>query len=112
MGYINVKDELLEHVGSMDNVKEVQLKYGRHTQRLKSAELFHLPAGYSEEVLADFLHIIDFAYNNGDGGQELFGFIRWKDGTWSSRYEYDGAEGWVHHKLPNYPLNREEMMGL
>ena len=112
MGYINVNDELLEHVGSMDNVKAVQLKFERRTERLKSAQLFHLPEGYSEEVLTDFLHNIDFSYDNGYGWQELFGFIWWKDGTWSSRYEYDGKEKWVHNEIPTYPLNREEMLEL
>lgn len=112
MGYINAKDELLKHVGSMDNVKAVQLKYERRTQRLNSAQLFHLPDGYSEQELTDFLHNINFSYDNGYGWQELFGFIWWKDGTWSSRYEYDGSEKWVHNSSPSYPLNREEMMEL
>lgn len=108
----NVKNELLAHVGSMDNVKAVQLKYERRTRNLKSEQLFHLPEGYSEEVLADFLHNIDFAYDDPCGWQQLFGFIWWKDGTWSSRYAYDGKEWWVHNEAPKYPLYRKEMMEL
>ena len=112
MGYINAKDELLKHVGSMENVKAVQLKYERRTQHLKSAQLFHLPEDYSAEVLEDFLRNIDFSYDNGYGWQELFGFIWWKDGTWSSRYEYDGSEKWLHNVVPHYPLRRDEMRDL
>lgn len=112
MGYRNVKDELLEHVGSMDNVKAVQLKYEQHTDRLRSSQLFHLPEGHSAEVLEDFLDNINFEYDNGYGPQFIYGFIWWKDGTWSSRYEYDGKEKWEHNEIPKYPLNREEMMEL
>lgn len=108
----NIKHELLAHVVSMDNVKAVQLKHERHTHNLKSVQLFHLPEGYSEEVLADFLRNIDFSYDCPYGWQELFGFIWWKDGTWSSRYAYDGKEWWVHNEEPTYPLNRKEMMEL
>lgn len=94
----NVKNELLAHVGGMDNVKAVQF--------------IHLPEGYSEEVLADFLRKIDFAYDDPCGWQQLVGFIWWKDGTWSSRYTYDGKEWWVHNEAPTYPLSRKEMMEL
>lgn len=112
MGYRNVKDELLEHVGSMDNVKAVQLKLEQRTTHSKSVQLFHLSEGYREGQLNNFLQDIDITYENGYGWQELFGFIWWKDGTWSSRHEYDGKEWWVHNKVPSYPLNREEMMEL
>lgn len=112
MSEINIKGELLSHVEDMYNVKAVQLKLERYTERLKSVQLFHLPDGYSEVQLKDFLRDIDTTYDNGYGNQMLYGFIWWKDGTWSSRYEYDGAEEWVHHTLPNYPLNRKEMMEL
>lgn len=39
-------------------------------------------------------------YDNGYGGQELFGTIVYKDGTWLERGEYDGSEWWEHRKLP------------
>lgn len=39
-------------------------------------------------------------YDNGYGGQELFGTIVFKDGTWLERGEYDGSEWWEHRKLP------------
>lgn len=39
-------------------------------------------------------------YDNGYGGQELFGTIVFKDNTWLERGEYDGSEWWERHKLP------------
>lgn len=112
MSLTNIKQELLEHVGDISNVKAVQLKRIERTAHLKAVQLFHLPENYSEEELAHFLCHIDTTYDDDYGWQELFGFIWWKDGTWSSRYEYDGREWWVHHEVPNYPLSREEMADL
>ncbi len=51
----------------------------------------------------EFFFLEDLAsinYNNGYGGQELFGTIVFKDGTWLERGEYDGSEWWEHRKLP------------
>lgn len=51
----------------------------------------------------EFFFLEDLAsinYDNGYGGQELFGTIVLKDGTWLERGEYDGSEWWEHRKLP------------
>lgn len=51
----------------------------------------------------EFLFLENLAsinYDNGYGGQELFGTIVFKDGTWLERGEYDGSEWWEHRKLP------------
>ena len=112
MSLTNIKQELLEHVGDISSVKAVQLKLEQRTANLRSVQLFHLPEHYSEEDLAYFLRDIDTMYDDGYGWQELFGFIWWKDGTWSSRYEYDGKECWVHNEVPTYPLSRKEMTEL
>lgn len=112
MSITNIKQELLEHVEGMYSVKAVQLKIERYTEYLKIVRVIHLPEGYDEEQLQSFLRNIDTTYDNGYGNQMLYGFIWWKDGTWSSRYEYDGAEEWVHHEIPHYPLNQEQMMEL
>lgn len=112
MSDINIKRQLLSHVEDMYNVKAVQLKLERHTTHLKSVQLFHLPEGYHEGQLESFLRDIDTSYDNEYGNQMLYGFIWWKDGSWSSRYNYEGKEKWVHNVVPSYPLNREEMMSL
>lgn len=46
---------------------------------------------------------LNVKYDNGYGGQELFGTIWYADGTWSSREEYDGSEWWRHNKCPKLP---------
>ena len=112
MSEINIKQELLEHVGDISRVKAVQLKLIRRTAHIKAVQLYHLPEGYNAYQLQSFLNDIDREYDDGYGWQELFGFIWWKDGTWSSRHEYDGSESWVHNEVPNYPLSREEMADL
>lgn len=47
---------------------------------------------YKAEDFAEFLRKLNFEYNNGYGGQTLFGTIWYADGTWSERGEYDGSE--------------------
>ena len=50
-----------------------------------------------------FLQQLDFEYDSGYGGQELFGCVWLKDGTWLERSEYDGSEWWSHKERPNIP---------
>jgi hypothetical protein len=51
----------------------------------------------------EFLNKIDFEFDPGYGSQELFGTIWYKDGSWSTRAEYDGSEWWEHHTVPTIP---------
>jgi len=69
-----------------------------------------LPTGYTQEDLDIFLTNIDFEYDSGYGGQEVYGIIWYKDGTWSTRGEYDGSEWWEYHILPEIPkdLDRKD----
>lgn len=54
-----------------------------------------------EKVLA----VLRFEYyDNGYGLQNLFGEIKFTDGTWATRYEYDGSECWQYHKAPSEPV--------
>lgn len=62
-----------------------------------------LRVGYTEKEMTEFLNSLDFSYDAGYGGQELFGTVWLKDGTWLSRGEYDGSEWWEHNKLPEIP---------
>lgn len=64
---------------------------------------YNLPVGYTEQEYEDFLKSLDFEYDSGYGGQELFGTIWFLDGTWSDRGEYDGSEWWEHHEVPEIP---------
>ena len=62
-----------------------------------------LPIKHTLEEYNAFIESLDFEYDNGYGGQELFGTIWYTDGTWSDRGEYDGSEWWEHHECPTIP---------
>lgn len=62
-----------------------------------------LKVGYTEEDLAQFCKALDVNYDAGFGGQEVYGVIWLKDGTWITREEYDGSEWWDHHTVPDIP---------
>jgi len=60
-----------------------------------------LKKGYSQEDLQEFLKTLNFNYESGWGSQELFGTIWYTDGSWSERFEYDGAEHWRYKCCPD-----------
>lgn len=62
-----------------------------------------LPRDYTPAEYDAFLQSLDFGYDAGFGLQELFGIIWYTDGTWSSRYEYDGSEEWERRRVPVVP---------
>lgn len=59
-----------------------------------------LIASRKDGDMQEFLDKLNVVYDCGYGGQELFGTIWFTDGTWLSRYEYDGAEGWQYNICP------------
>lgn len=87
---MNAKKELLKHIGSRD-VEYVSVYY-----RGFGKEFGVTVKGTLDEVLPK----LDFRYDDGYGGQELFGHIWYADGTWSDREEYDGSEWWAYRKCP------------
>ena len=63
-----------------------------------------LPVGYTTEEYNNFLDkLYEIDYDSGYGHQELFGTLWFKDGTWASRKEYDGAESWQLNYCPGIP---------
>jgi hypothetical protein len=62
-----------------------------------------LKVGHTEEDYQVFLETLDFEYDAGFGTQELYGVIWFEDGTWMTRWEYDGSEGWEYHTMPEIP---------
>ena len=64
-----------------------------------------LKVGHTWEEFEQFLNSLDFDYDSGYGGQELFGTVWFHDGTWMDRGEYDGSEWWEHHIVPEIPEN-------
>jgi hypothetical protein len=63
----------------------------------------NLPVTYTEEQYNAFVESLNFEYDSGYGGQELFGIVWFKDGTWADRGEYDGSEWWEYHVCPVVP---------
>ena len=65
-----------------------------------------LKANHTEEELQEFLNSLDFGYDSGYGGQELFGTVWFKNPEiWAVRDEYDGSEWWnivSKPEIPNY----------
>lgn len=92
----NAKQEFLGHI--------TDRCVGGRTVRCAKVNTHHqdgiLPVGYTSEDLGLFLKEIDFNYDSGYGGQELYGTIWYTDGTWSSRGEYDGSEWWEYNQCP------------
>jgi len=63
----------------------------------------NLPVGFTKGEYLTFLEKINFNYDSGYGGQELFGTIWNNDGSWLERGEYDGSEWWDFHNYPEIP---------
>jgi len=92
----NAKKELEQHVSDMD-VELIRIVSG--------CSYGGTPQQAIEGSLNEVLPRLDFDYDSGYGGQELFGYIWYADGTWSERGEYDGSEWWEHMTRP--PLDIE-----
>ena len=98
---INAKDEFLEHVGERA-VKCAALRFGPEYFPAE-CKFVNLRADHGAVEWNLFLAQIDFRYDDGYGGQELFGNIWYHDGTWSERGEYDGSEWWEYKACPPIP---------
>jgi hypothetical protein len=97
---INAAFEFIEHVkqtGKVLKCAEVALR------KYKDTTYTFLPLNFSLTELVSFLTGINQEYDDGYGGQELYGTIWYTDGTWSTRGEYDGSEWWEHHEVPVVP---------
>lgn len=88
---VNAKKEILAEVGDKE-VELVRIIFGR--------SYWDEPQKIIEGGLLDVLPMLDFEYDAGYGGQLLYGYIWYKDGTWSERGEYDGSEWWEHKVRP------------
>lgn len=105
----NARTEFIQHIKSRE-VLCAKIRHGYHYMNDVEDEekAIILTKGFTKEEYNDFLQSLDFTYDAGYGGQELFGNIWYTDGTWSDRYEYDGSECWSYQRCPEIPkeLNR------
>jgi hypothetical protein len=95
----NAKAEFIDEVEG----KSVQCAVVQRGSWVEFTAEYFLPCDYTLAEYDAFLQSLDFVYDAGFGGQELFGIIWYTDGTWSSRYVYDGEEEWVHRHVPVVP---------
>ena len=107
MAKTNAKQEFLYHISNKSPVICAQIQkgddYGDDEEIIERT--FILTTGYTPQDWNDFLAKLDFMYDSGYGGQELFATIWYEDGTWSDRGEYDGSEWYEYHKCPEIPDN-------
>ena len=105
---MNAREEFIRHIGTR-KVLCAQIQHGED-YGYDDQKVFNLTTGSTEEDRTQFLNDIDFEYDSGYGGQNLFGTIWYEDGTWSERGEYDGSEWWDHRERPQIPeeLDRKD----
>jgi len=54
----------------------------------------------------EFFQLLDFRYDNGYGGQKLYGTVALENGCWLERCEYDGSEWWEHRQYPMFQTGK------
>lgn len=96
----NALKEFINHVGNNINNVKCATIMRTNCWTHECTHIVNLFENHNTEQFDSFLKKLDFEYDAGYGGQELFGIIWFKDGTWSTRGEYDGSEWWEHHKCP------------
>jgi len=99
---MNAKEELIKRCEGL-TLMCASIKLGDGYSYGDNPKKFELKAVYSEEELNAFINSLDFIYDSGYGGQELFGVLWFTDGTWAERSEYDGSEWWYRPVLPEIP---------
>jgi hypothetical protein len=107
---MNAKKELLDLLKEKDDkLVAAYIRFGYSYSDDDDVDHFTLYRHHTKEELKNFLNFIDREYDNGYGGQELFGTVWCEDGVWYERGEHDGSEWWKRHKYPEPPteLNRE-----
>lgn len=114
----NSSDNSYELQGLMDAKSELLSFLKMCGKTLEDIEALQIRAGWSgaKEILrqctdnvpvGSSIDLIDFKYDPGWGLQELFGTIRFKDGTWAERWEYDGSERWELKERPMLPYQQK-----
>lgn len=104
----NCKDDFIKETNGK-NVLCAEITYGRDYWDDERKKKAILPIGYSDAEMQNFLQAINYQYDSGYGGQEVYGTIWYADGTWSERGEYDGSEWWEYKSCPQIP---DELKGV
>ena len=97
---VSAKQEILSLIGERNVLCayiEYEYDWGEPLKKIS------LRRDYREDDWEAFLQALDFMYDDGYGGQVLFGTIWFTNGTWADRAEYDGSEWWVIRQIPIIP---------
>ena len=97
---INAETELLEDLKDK-SILCAKIHFGDDYS--DNQDRYNLCKNFRAEDYEEFLKFLDRLYDNGYGGQELFGTVWLTDGTWLERGEYDGSEWWEHKVCPEIP---------
>lgn len=95
----NAKEEMLELLKGKE-IKCATVTNGGSWLDASKRRTIVLKVGHTADDYERFLKELDFNYDSGYGGQELFGTVRFKDNTWAGRGEYGGSEWWEKYSLP------------
>lgn len=99
---MNAKEEILELLLKKNKqIKCAIIVIGAEYN--KNRKTIILKVNYTSKEYDIFINNLDFKYDNGFGGQEIYGTIWFKDNTWANRGEYDGSEWWKVQQLPKIP---------
>lgn len=85
-----------------DLVKCVKIIHG-DVDYNENCTIYELKCSHTDEELLDFINSLNFEYDSGYGGQQLFGTIWLTNGSWITRGEYDGSEWWEVNSYPDIP---------
>jgi hypothetical protein len=99
---MNAKNELQDILKNKAPVKCASINHGKEWDVSQHATVI-LPVKHTKKQEVNFFKQLDFEYDNGYGGQELFGYVWLKDGTWLERGEYDGSKWWEYKRTPDIP---------
>ena len=104
---MNAKEEFLSSIGSRP-VKCVTITYAPcslwKNGEAPASQALILKYGHKETDWEEFLEKLDFEYDAGYGGQELYGTVWFSSSNeWMTRWEYDGSEGWQINSMPQIP---------
>ena len=97
----NAKKELLELLEKFNVELEaavISIDTGYGDESAKAG----LNPNYKPYEHDSFMIRMDTNYSSGYGIQELYGVLWFTDGTWATRWEYDGSEGWERHAKPDF----------
>jgi hypothetical protein len=110
---MKIKVQIIGHSSTNSLINNAQTELIAHIEQRGPCEVKYISiihgSEYSENrvtiegTLFEVLPQLNFEYDSGFGGQNLYGTVWYEDGTWSSRGEYEGSEWWQYNVCPPLP---------